>query len=397
MEKTNNALAEFYLICLPGLEELVRAELETWLPLAANPGPKAGPKTGPKIEVERGGVTAYLPLGQGLALNRVLKTPTRILLRLAKFGCRDFPKLFRKLSGFDWQDWVADGAPVEFVASSHRSWLKIKRRIEETANDAYKASLKKRGLTPRSMPTETILLRIDGDVCTVSLDTSGELLHKRGYRPLSSDAPLRETIASALLLMLERSAPQTNKVELIDPMTGGGTFLLEAAGLRRPVSSRGFAYEHNPVLMKRAKDLPNLRSTSPDPYVSFVGYDLDEKALIAAQGNWSQIREARPVQWERRDFVHAPFLTPGVERWLIANPPYGERIRVEGRLKDYYERLLEAAFEVAHPTRACFLCPEKVRPLTLRLPRGWVIADETAFSNGGLPVRAIVYKIQRFI
>jgi putative N6-adenine-specific DNA methylase len=384
METANIAQAEFYLICLPGFEELVRAELETWLP-------------NQKIAVEKGGLTVFLPLAQGLSLNRVLKTPTRILLRLAKFGCRDFPKLFRKLSGLNWQDWVGDGVPVEFIASSHRSWLKIKRRIEETSDEAYKASLKKRALKPVTAPAETVLLRIDSDVCTVSLDTSGELLHKRGYRPLSSDAPLRETIASALLLMMERSADKTNRVELIDPMTGGGTFLLEAAGLRKPVSSREFAYMQNPVLMKRAQaeGLPDLASQAGDPYSSFIGYDLDEKALVSAQGNWAQIRDSRTVQWERRDFALAPALPPdssGVERWLIVNPPYGERLRVEGRLKDYYERLLQAAAEVARPTRACFLFPEKVRPLTLRLPKGWAIADELAFSNGGLPVRAVVYR-----
>ncbi len=367
----------FYLIVTPGFEEIAARELRDW-----------------QVTVEpvlsRGGIEVALPLSEGLALNRVLKVPTRILMRVADFGCRDFPKLYKKISNLPWMNWIDDSQPVEFHATTKTSRLKMKKRIESTCEDGRKFYLKKRGapaVKPAEAKTEaqTVFVRFEDDVCFVSLDTSGEILHKRGLRPLSSDAPLRETIAASLLLYLESFGMPKDGVELVDPMTGGGTFLMEAAGLRGPVSSRKFAFDR---WVNQTKEVYRAKTVSP--YTSFVGFEADAKTRLAAAENLTGAVGDKPLQLIEADFFSASPLPRGKKRWLIANPPYGERIRVEGRLSEYYERLFVAAENVVQPERVLFLLPEKIQPLKLKFPVSWEQVGHIRFSNGGLPVMALV-------
>ena len=384
----------FYVIVTPGFEELAASEIQDW---CADQFPDL------KLLVGRGGIEFTLPLRAGCELNRVLKTPTRILVRLADYGCRDFPKLFKKMSSFPWHEWVSDETPIEFHATSKSSRLAIKKRIEETCLDGRKAALKKRGVgMPKSeISAVTVYVRFEDDICWVSLDTSGEILHKRGLRPLSSDAPLRETVAANLLRYLEsfdaenfgaESSSSDGKIELVDPMTGGGTFLIEAALARRAILSRQFAFENFVVFAGAGKAVGEKAiSKSKDPYSSFVGFESDAKVLRAAADNLNLVRESRTIKLIEADFFEAEALVPGPRRWLIANPPYGERIRVEGKLSDFYERLFLAAEAKVKPERALFILPEKVNPKGLKIPPEWSVLGEKRFLNGGLAVFAMVY------
>lgn len=386
---------EFFVVVIPGLEEVAVEEVKAWL---------EGADPDAEITVERGGLRIRTELEAGLALNRTLKTATRILLRWSEFGCRDFPKLFRKISGLPWGDWIGDDQAVEFHVSSHSSRLRVKKRIEETCLDARKAYLKKKGAAgqpksaasaPRAAdPTSSaaVYVRLLDDVCMVSLDTSGEILHKRGLRAFSSEAPLRESIAASLLLLLEDLAPApATSIELVDPMTGGGTFLLEACGLNQVVRTREFAFETFAPLLKRVGKIPDLASERGSVYGSFVGYDSSEKALSSARENLEPALKDRKLSLRSEDFMKAEPLPNGLERWLIANPPYGERIRVEGGLSAFYSRLFEASERVARPARACFLLPAKVKPQAIRAPRSWKLVKEQRFTNGGLPVVAAFF------
>jgi len=110
---------EFFLVTLPGLEDLVIHEVGEWFP-------------GLEIKSGHGGVTVMAPLEIGLAMNLALKTPTRILLRASTFRCKDFPKLFQKVSEFPWKELIDPSSMMEIQVSSARSRLKIKNRIAET-------------------------------------------------------------------------------------------------------------------------------------------------------------------------------------------------------------------------------------------------------------------------
>lgn len=376
---------EFFLVVIPGLEDLALWELRRWRPEV-------------EAKIERGGISLHLPLEEGVELNRLLKIPTRILLRLSSFGCRDFPKLFRKISGFPWGKFVGTEAGLSFSASSHGSRLRIKKRIEETCQDGWRAHLKKSGRKidkDKDHHDLEILVRFVDDVCTLSLDTSGEALYKRGLRAMISEAPLRETIAAALISLMIKSAGGATPEEWVDPMMGGGTLLLEALTLFEPVTTRGFAFEDieglkasRPLIAARQKTC--LRAVR--------GYELDEKVIGAARENLSQaIRSlgstsSTSVEIESRDFFTAEVLPKGSSRWLIANPPYGERLKIEGRLSDYYARLFETAEKVVHPERAGFILPAKVDASRLQIPRGWRLVENVRFSNGGLPVAAVVFE-----
>ena len=105
-------MSEFFLVALPGLEDLVRLEVADWFPELS-------------AKVEHGGVTVTAPLGTGLAMNLALKTPTRILLRVASFTCRDFPRLYNKVLALPWHEWIHPEFTLEVTASTTRSRLKI--------------------------------------------------------------------------------------------------------------------------------------------------------------------------------------------------------------------------------------------------------------------------------
>ncbi len=186
----------FFLVVPPGFELLAEAELLVWLRSLSF-------ELQTPVLREKGGLSVDLPLDVGFALNGRVKIPSRVLLRLADFGCRDFPKLFKKMRGLDWSPWLFSGnCTPEFVASSHGSRLALKKRIQSTCEDGFKAWRKIHGSTAIETALKpTIMVRFFDDVCTVSLDTSGDHLHRRGYKTKSTDAPIRENIAAALLLL----------------------------------------------------------------------------------------------------------------------------------------------------------------------------------------------------
>jgi len=381
---------EFFLIALPGLEDLVADEVREWFPSL-------------EVRQEFGGVTVVAPLSVGLSMNWVLKTPTRVLLRVARFPCRDFPKLFHKISRFAWDDWVDATCTLEVSASTSRSRLKIKKRIEETVEEGWREFQERRGAKANAIAnanakkTLKLLVRMLDDECTLSLDTSGERLHKRGVRTFVGEAPLRETIAAALLQFLSRHALDLPSVEVVDPMMGSGTILLEAALRYSEFSDRrDFALQHFALDRK-------MVSPQPPPtrrqIVRVRGYEIDKKAFTAAQENFKKIqgsdRGSLEVELNRgavEAVVNLPAPDPGVQRWLILNPPYGERLKVKDSLSRYYEDLLQhlARFQAQ---RACLLLPTRGASGRLRLPEGWKVLEKRRFSNGGIPVIAFVFEI----
>lgn len=355
-----NSTAQFFLVVLPGFEPEALRELKLWLPNLTN------------AKVEHGGIEFEIDREIGLSLNRYLKVPTRILMRLADFGCRDFPKLYKKMRNFPWAEKLGRNVRPVFQASATNSRLRMKKRIESTCTDGWKASF------TGELPTKEarILVRVKDDVVWMSLDTSGEILHKRGLRQLTAEAPIRETTAAGLLYFM-KSFGMESTVELVDPMMGGGTFLLEAAGMFDRVDSREFQLANTEV---------NLEKPGETSFASFIGYERDQKTQQAAAANLKTTKS----QIVGTDFFEAAPLPIGPKRWLITNPPYGERLRVEGRLSDYYAKLFEKAEQVVRPERALFVLPEKVNPQRLRRPPSWKVLGEKRFLNGGYPVVALV-------
>ena len=357
---------EFFLVGLPGLEDLIQDELLEWYPDLT---PTAS----------HGGVSVTVPLSVGLGFNRTLKLPTRVLLRAAKFRCRDFPKLFQTVSAIKWRHWIDLDAVPTVHASTRGSRLKIKTRIEETCVDAWIAARKKAKVEASTRKVD-LYVRVHDDECVVSIDSSGERLHKRGVRQFVGEAPLRETIAAALVRMVGRHA-KAPPTEIVDPMTGAGTFLLEAAAAHTISNQRYF------VEFRTEPQIPAAREVTKPKRL--VGLERDAAALKAAREN---LRGIAHVELIAADVMKAEPLEPAEgPRWLFVNPPYGERLKVEGPLPEYYAKVFAAAERWARPDFACALLPSAGAKGKLALPIGWKVLEKRPFVNGGIPVTAFVF------
>lgn len=362
-------MTEFFLVALPGLEEIVKREVLDWYP-----------DLEPKIE--HGGVTVHAPLERGLEMNLALKTVTRILLRVSTFRCRDFPKLYNYIRTTKWEEWVDPACVIDVNVATRLSRLKIKSRIEEACLDGWAAHAEEAGVKPDHRKKLTLYVRFVNDECTLSLDTSGERLHKRGARELVGEAPLRETIAAALIALTASTDEAADVVEVVDPMTGSGTFLLEAGTRDEVVASREFAFANFRAQPTRP---PELRAAHAK-VEGLIGFEADAKTLKAARGNLGKTADLR-----HQDIFAAEPLPAARRRWLFCNPPYGERLKVDEPLVKLYERLFAACENVARPDRACFLLPAKGVKGKFLLPPAWKVLAKQPFVNGGIPVVAFVF------
>lgn len=374
-------------MALPGLEDLVEAEIREWFPDF-------------KLKREHGGVTVKAPLGEGLAMNLALKTATRVLLRVHTFRCRDFPKLYNKVRTFEWEDFIAPSCEMSVNVATRLSRLKIKARIEESVMDGWIAHAKEAKATLVRGKKAELFVRFLEDDCTMSLDTSGERLHKRGLRELIGEAPLRESIAASLIQLVGRAHAadygDTDRkpadVEIVDPMMGSGTFLLEAALRDIVIESREFAFEN---FAQQPSGKPKLQVTRPK-IVALTGFEVDKKTMAAAKGNLKTVEKVlgRRVDMNSiaEDIFKAEPLPPTEnQRWVFCNPPYGERLKVKEHLAEYYAKLFAAVDKVAKPDRACFLLPSKAVKGKFVLPLGWKVLEKRPFVNGGIPVTAFVF------
>lgn len=368
---------EFFVVALPGLEDIVDREIELWFPTLER-------------HREHGGVKVIAPLEQGLAMNLVLKTATRVLLRIKTFRCRDFPKLYNMIKKIDWQKWVDPRCELEVNVATRLSRLKIKSKIQSTCEDAwmdYRASLK---VTAQRGVKASLYVRFHNDDCTLSLDTSGERLHKRGVRDKVGKAPLRETIGAALMYMAAAHAPDAKTIEIADPMMGSGMFLLEGASLFTPVSAREFAFETFAV----------KKVSPPQPLPKFevsrvIGFESDKNTFKAAQENLKTVASNCEICLYNQDVFTAKSTPPApVKRWLFANPPYGQRLKVKEPLAELYVRLFDTCERLMKPDLACFLLPSDAVRGKFRLPIGWKVIEKRPFLNGGIPVVAFLFECQ---
>ncbi len=302
--------------------------------------------------------------GDPRVANRMLAIPTRIVMRLGSFKAANFEDLAQaKAIAFPQKARIS-----KIEVSCHKSRLYHSGAVEERLWTQLEAL--------RDPDSGSLLLaRIDRDVCTLSLDTSGELLHKRGWRLQNGPAPLRETLAAGILEIALSFAEGFGPIEaIVDPMCGSGTFAIEAAaralGLP-PGRLRSFDCDRWNLGPK-----PQMPAFTPHP-IPILGGDRSLPALNAAQKNAE--RAGVQIAFSRQDA--AAFPLPGVERGLIlCNPPYDRRAQGQELA---YERLA-MLLDRCPGWPAAILCPkQRGAP-----PAGshHHIEGSVALQNGGLPV-----------
>lgn len=318
-----------FAVCAPGLEAVAAQEI-------AERGfgrPRAVP----------GGV---LFEGSPLAANRALATPSRILLRLSRFEAPDFGALQRGLSAMDLRRFGGLGFTPE--VSSRASRLYHTGAIAERLADGllrrlpgvtFQASARAEGDDPATGPGaadeaaageastgQLVVVRLERDEVLVSLDTSGDLLSRRGYRQATAKAPLRENLAAALLA----AAGWRGEGVLIDPFCGAGTIAIEAAEIAlglQPGRNRSFACERWPALAKVGAR-SNPEPQRGEPVFRVLASDRAQGALDALIGNAERAGVRDVLEIERADFlVRTP---PAQQGFVVTNPPYGVRVRAAG-------------------------------------------------------------------
>jgi 23S rRNA G2445 N2-methylase RlmL len=235
-------------------------------------------------------------------------------------------------------------------------------------------------------PAQLFIVRFDHDTCTISADASGDLLHRRGYRLAVGRAPLRETLAAAMIIGSEWD-PST---PLVDPMCGSGTIAIEAAMIARRIApglARPFAAEswpETPPQVWQAARLVAKKEILPSAPAPIIGADRDEGAIANALANAKRVGVLSDVEFRCAPLsaLDVPEASGGL---LVANPPYGVRLGETKALRDLFARLGQVAYERCRGWRVTLLSADRGLESHTRLPFTEVLAT----SHGGIAVRLV--------
>jgi putative N6-adenine-specific DNA methylase len=361
-----NVSYELFLIIPPGLEDLAKEEVELKCPVS-------------DIEVIKGGLILKADIDWISEAHLRLKIPTRILMRLTEFKVRDFPKLYQKLITFKWSPFLSHPSP-QWEISCTKSRLMHTGRIEETLNDALKEVLKRQPLSKdwekKNYTPQTFYIRLYDDVLTLSLDLTGEPLYKRGLQVIKGEAPLRENFAAAFIfeLMKEVSTPVT----LVDPMCGSATFLTEARYFFTPLHLRKFSFEEAPFF--KGKMIKKTEETKSFPIKKLKGFDVNQELLTKVT---KSIPDSSEIKLQHRDSLQNKLMDE--EIFMICNPPYGERIKIQGKRGQFLSEAWNKFLTIDQPLRFGWLLPSDMDDL-FQNPKGYKLSTKRHLKNGGLAV-----------
>lgn len=338
-----------------------------------------------------GGVEFEASLLDVARANLMLRTAGRVLVRVDSFRARTFPELERHAAKLPWTRFLSPGAPVHFRVTAKKSRLSHERAIAERLVRALQAVAPKVRIVAGRADADTdedvqrFVVRFHRDVCTVSADSSGAPLHRRGYRLDTGKAPLRETLAAGLLL----ASGWDGTTPLVDPFCGSGVIPIEAATLARripPGRNRHFAIERWPGFdatafqaVRAAADLASL----PASPVPILGGDRDAGAVRSAAANAERAGVSADVRWQQQPL--SATVLDGPPGAIVTNPPYGARIGGRASLRDLYAQLGNVLRRQGAGWTVTIVSADRELDGQVGLPWTELIRTE----NGGLPVRFI--------
>lgn len=377
-----------YAVCAPGLEPFTAAELRA---LGLLP---AGQAAGDSLSGGEGGIEFNTDLEGLFRANLQLRTASRVLLRLGTFHAVSFVELRKKAAALPWEQYLRPGQAVALRVTCRKSRLyhsdAVAERVAGAIGDRLRTPPDVRKLDENAPgdPPQLIVVRFLNDKCTVSLDTSGALLHRRGYRQALAKAPLRETLAAGMLL----AAGWDGSAPLIDPFCGSGTIPIEAALLAckiPPGYKRRFAFQrwpgHPSALWQSVWNSAHGQITGGCPPI--LASDRDAGAVQMAGENAQRAGIADHITFTRQAVSAAlPTEQPG---WIITNPPYGVRVTGGKDLRDLYAQfgnILRAQFS---GWRVALLCSEDRLVAQMQI----AFRHSLGLINGGLPVTLYIGKV----
>ncbi len=400
---------ELFASTAPELESIAAGELRT---------------LGLRGRQETGGVAFGGDLDRLYQANLWLRTASRVVVRLGRFHASTFYELERRAKKLPWEEFLPASGPVRLRVTCRKSKLyhsdavaeRVLSAISRSTSRAIEASGEgyndERGYADDAdeadeaadvdaadhtetesrverPPSQLFIVRIVHDQVEVSADSSGELLHRRGYRQEIAKAPLRETLAAAMIL-----ASGWRKGEpLLDPMCGSGTIPIEAALIARGVApglQRKFQFMNWPTFDEGLWNdiLENARSSVTHSTEKFCGSDRDAGAIQAAARNAERAGVSDTIQFSVEavsvSIGELEHVANGVG-WILTNPPYGIRIGESDDLRNLYARL-GAALRTKRGWRVGILTSDTALVRQTRLP----LVPRFNTSNGGIPVSFLV-------
>ncbi len=362
-----------FLATAPGLEPLLRAEAAA----LGLPGPLAVP----------GGVALTGGWPEVWRANLELRGATRVLARIASFRALHLAQLDKRARKVAWGETLRADVPVRVdVTTTAKSRIyhagAARQRIATAIRETLGAAVHEAGSEDEPGEAVTVKVRIEDDLCTISVDTSGEMLHRRGHKQAVNAAPMRETLAALFL----RACGYDGSEPVLDPMCGSGTFPIEAAEIAAglaPGRSRAFAFERLATFDAKVWTGMKADLKPRETALRFHGSDRDAGAVAMARAN-----AARAGVTALADFGQAAVSDlrrpEGPAGLVIVNPPYGTRLGEAAKLRPLYAALGRVLGERFGGWRIGLVTTEPALAAATGLPFGppgpWV-------PHGGLKIR----------
>jgi putative N6-adenine-specific DNA methylase len=371
-------MAKIFLVVPPGIEEITIKEIQL-LP------PDQFPSMKDVSQLE-----FNCSLEEMVKLNLALRTPNRILIRMAVFHSTQFADLVKKTRKLEWENYLDPNSNIQIRTTCRKSKLYHSAAVSQRIHNAIELRLGRsvqlvKGELIGEQPSnlQLIIVRIVDDEVTISIDSSGNPLHQRGYRKASGKAPLRENLAAAMLL----ASGWLPQFPLIDPFCGSGTIPIEAALIssnKLPGLARNFAFENWPAAKNINFQLLKNQFTSQIRVVqkNICGSDRDEGAVRISSENSKRAGFEDQILWSHQ--AVSAIIPDRANGWIITNPPYGQRISSNKDLRNLYAQfgnILRGSFI---GWKVVFLCSDQSLANQTRLNPSPLIS----FANGGIQVTA---------
>ncbi len=311
---------EIFLAVAPGLESVLANEVRA-----------AGFKS---LKTIAGGVTMLGGWHDVWRANLTLRGPSRVVARIASFRALHLAQLDKRARRIAWGEVLRADVPFRVEASCSKSRIYHSGAAAERVRRAISEEL---GAPFDDEAGVTVRARIETDIVTISVDTSGDLLHKRGHKEAVNAAPMRENMAALFL----RQCGFDGAHSVVDPMCGSGTFVIEAAEIAAgllPGRSRHFAFEKLATFDSQAWEAMRGTGHNATPTARFYGSDRDAGAIRMSRENAARAGVDKFVAFEQCT-VSERSAPDGPSGLVIVNPPYGERIGDKTKLHGLYRAL----------------------------------------------------------
>ena len=341
---------------------------------------------------DSGGATFEGTLEHVYRANLWSRLASRVVVRVSSFRVRALGELARRSATVPWEEWLAPGSAVQLRVSARKSRLYHTGAIAERVMEGMAKRVRAEASVVagdeddgKLADAPLIMVRLAHDVCTISLDSSGALLHRRGYRQAVARAPMRETLAAAMLA----AGGWPARMPLTDPLCGSGTIPIEAALVARDIAPglrRAFAFErwprHEAARWQTLRDEAHarIRPAAPAP---ISGSDRDAGAIEASRENAARAGVGADIDFSEAPLSRGAMSASAAPGWIVTNPPYGVRVGESASLRDLYATIGRLVRDGRH--HLVMLSADASLERQLGVPLRTIVSTR----NGGIAVRIL--------